>query len=174
MPNENKINDGEEVQFAKEPSRMGRSRFESNSFGGEDRRPADILSQEVYPRGTVREDSSGVRDHIRHGSGTRIPGTRVVDPSETLSKAFLDGDFEKAYHAAEDLRDAYHEALNEGARLRYQLNFGTDLCDHCEGLKAGPGVLATCFQVQKCNFDSIHEGSESSLHLKIIDRLSLK
>jgi len=174
MTNENKIDDGEEVQFTKEPSGMGHSSFEGDSVGGEDRRPADVLSQEGNSGGSVRENSSRLRDHLGHRPGTRIPGTRVVDPSETLFKAFLEGDFEKAYLAAEDLRAAYHEALNEGARLRYRSNFGTDLCEHCDGLKAGPGVLATCFQVQKCNFDSIHEGSESLLHLKIIDRLSLK
>jgi hypothetical protein len=174
MSNENKIDDGDQVQLTQKPSRLGLSSLEGNSVGGEDRRSADVLYQEGDSRRPIGEDPSKLRDHLGHRSGTRIPGTRVVDPSETLLKAFLDGDFEKAYHAAEDLRAAYHEALNEGARLRYRSNFGTDACEHCDGLKAGPGVLATCFQLQKCNYDSIHEGSESSLHLKIIDRLSLK
>jgi hypothetical protein len=89
-------------------------------------------------------------------------------------QAFLDGDFEKAYHSALELRTAYHEALIEAAHQRYRSNFGTEACTNCNGLKAGPGVLATCFQVQKCNFDSIHEGSESSVHLNILNRLSLK
>jgi hypothetical protein len=73
-----------------------------------------------------------------------------------------------------DLREAYHEALTEAARQRYQINFGTGVCANCDGLKAGPGVIATCFQVQKCNFCSIHEGSENPRHLGVIDRLSLK
>jgi hypothetical protein len=89
-------------------------------------------------------------------------------------QAFLDGDFEGAYRAAQELRDAYHEALNEAARQRYRANFGTESCSSCDGLKAGPGVLATCFQVQKCNFDSIHEGSESPTQLRILNRLTLK
>lgn len=174
MSNENTIDDTEYVQGTKEPYRMGLSRFEGDSSIRENWGSEDVLSQEGDSRGPVREDSSRLRDSLGHGSSSRIPGSRVVDPSDTLLQAFLDGDFEKAYHAAEDLRAAYHEALSEGAHQRYRANFGTHVCNHCEGLKAGPGVLATCFQVKKCNFDNIHEGSESPLHLKILDRLSLK
>jgi hypothetical protein len=73
-----------------------------------------------------------------------------------------------------ELKSAYHEALTEAASQRYRANFGTDTCLNCDGLKAGPGVIATCFQVRRCNFDSIHDGSESSQQLRILTRLSLK
>jgi hypothetical protein len=171
MSNENKIDDIKAVQVTEKPFGMGRFGFEGDSVGRESRGPEDDHPQESDSRGPFRKDPPELRDHIGPGSSARIPGTRVTDPSDTLLQAFLDGDFEKAYRAAEDLRAAYHEALNEGARLRYRVNFGTEVCNRCEGLKAGPGVIATCFQVQKCNFDSIHEGSESPLHLKILDRL---
>lgn len=174
MSNENENDATIEVQATEEPSGMGRPSFQSNQVGGASRGPKVPLAPEGNSRGPVGENPSELRDHIRYGSGARIPGQRVVDPSDTLLQAFLDGDFEKAYNSALELRTAYHEALNEAARQRYRSNFGSQTCNSCEGLKAGPGVLATCFQVQKCNFDSIREGYESPTHLKILDRLSLK
>lgn len=174
MQNENSIDASEDIQVTEESSGVGRSRLEGDQASGSDRGPAGARSQEGHPRGPVREDTPESRNHLRYGSGARIPGTRIIDPSEVLLQAFLDGDFEGAYQAAQDLRAAYHEALNEAARQRYRANFGTESCNSCEGLKAGPGVLATCFQVQKCNFDSIREGSESPTKLKILDLLSLK
>ena len=174
MPNENSIDASEDIQVAEESGRVGYSGLEGHQIGGPSRRPEGSHSQEGHPRRSVREDTPEFRDHLRHGSGARIPGTRVIDPSEVLLQAFLDGNFEGAYQAAQELRAAYHEALNEAARQRYRAHFGSESCNNCEGLKAGPGVLATCFQVQKCNFDSIREGSESPTQLKILDRLSLK
>ena len=174
MPNENSTNASKAIQTTEEPSRVGYSSLEGDQVGGQDWGPEGSSSQEGHSRGSVREDTPESRNHLRYGSGAGIPGTRVVDPSEVLLRAFLDGNFEEAYQAAQELRIAYHEALNEAARQRYRANFGTESCNSCEGLKAGPGVLATCFQVQKCNFDSIREGSESPTQLKILDRLSLK
>jgi hypothetical protein len=174
MPNENSIDASEGLQVTEEPDGVGYSSLEGDQTGGPDRGQEGSRSQEGHPRGSVRKDTPELRNHLRYGSGARIPGTRVVDPSEILLQAFLDGNFEEAYQAAQELKAAYHEALNEAARQRYRANFGTESCNSCEGLKAGPGVLATCFQVQKCNFDSIREGSESPTQLKILSRLSLK
>jgi len=40
----------------------------------------------------------------------------------------------------------------EAARARFKTTFGTDRCNRCDGLKAGPGVAATCFQVKQCYY----------------------
>lgn len=157
--------DGDRVGFTGGPG----DQASGDGWGPEGNLPAQRPSG-----GEVGEDPSDVRGHLRGRSPAGIPGIRVVDPSETLLESFLSGDFDAAYQAALDLKTAYHEALNEAAHLRFLVNFGTDKCHNCRGLKAGPGVIATCFQIQKCNFDSIREGSESRYHMRIIDRLSLK
>jgi hypothetical protein len=174
MFNENKNDDTKGANLSKEPSGVGRVSLQSGQSGREGGGHKSSLPHQVDPRGQIREDPAGVRDPIRDRYRSGIPGTRVIDPSDTLLQAFLDGDFDTAHQAALDLREAYHEALLEAAHQRYRVNFGTTTCDNCDGLKAGPGVVATCFQVQKCNFDSIRDGSESKHHLGVIDRLVLK
>jgi hypothetical protein len=174
MSNENKNDATDSDQVSQKPRGVGYSGLQSGQSGQEGGRRESLSSHQSDSRGQVREASAELRDSIRDRYQSRIPGTRVVDPSDTLLKAFLDGCFETAHQAALDLKEAYHEALTEAARQRYRVNFGTEACNNCDGLKAGPGVVATCFQVQKCNFDSIHEGSENSHHLGVINRLSLK
>jgi len=174
MSHENKNDAAETVQATQEPSRVGLSGVQGGQGGRTVRGPESVLDQESDSGRALREDPPELRGDLRSRRHPRIPGTRVIDPSETLLQAFMDGDVEKAYQSALELKTAYHEALIEASRLRYRVNFGTEACSNCEGLKAGPGVVATCFQTQKCNFDSIHEGSESPTHLRILDRLALK
>lgn len=174
MAHENENDAAETTQTTQEPDRVGRLGVQGAQSGRTVRGQSSLLDQEGNSGGALREDPPELRGDHRNRSRPRIPGTRVTDPSETLLQAFLDGDFEKAYRSALELRTAYHEALVEASRLRYLVNFGTEACSNCEGLKAGPGVVATCFQTQKCNFDSIHDGSESPTHLRILDRLALK
>lgn len=174
MSHENKTDAAEAGQATQESGRLGHSGVQGVQGCGPGRGQASILDQEGDSRGAVREDPPELRGDLRIRRHPRIPGTRVIDPSEALLQAFLDGDVEKAYQSALELKTAYHEALTEASRLRYRINFGTEVCSNCDGLRAGPGVVATCFQVQKCDFDSIHEGSESPSHLRILDRLALK
>ena len=174
MAHENQ-NDGVKTsKDAKNGNRVGLSGVQGVQGGTALGRPTSQFDHEGDSRGAGGEDPSKLRDPVRDRHRAGIPGTRVKDPSETLIQAFLDGDFETAYQSAMDLKSAYHEALLEAAHQRYRANFGTEVCKNCEGLKAGPMVVATCFQVEKCNFDSIHEGSESPYHLRVLDRLSLK
>jgi hypothetical protein len=72
------------------------------------------------------------------------------------------------YEAAVQLVKAHHELQHEVAKLRFKSTFGTEACRNCEGLKAGPGVLATCFQVQACNYTNIKEGTNPR-HLRILE-----
>ena len=77
-----------------------------------------------------------------------------------------------ALSAAQELQLAYHEALLESGKLRFKLNFGTTVCENCEGLKAGPDVVATCFQVKRCEFKSIRSGAASSRQLQILRKMT--
>ena len=46
----------------------------------------------------------------------------------------------------------------EASKSRFSLNFGSPRCVNCEGLKVGPGVVATCFQVSQCYFKNFKQG----------------
>ena len=43
----------------------------------------------------------------------------------------------------------------EAAKARFQVNFGTSMCESCEGLRAGDEVAATCFQTKRCYYDNV-------------------
>jgi hypothetical protein len=79
----------------------------------------------------------------------------VITP---VVQAFTEGDPEAAWTATYQLVKAYQELEVENAKMRFLLNFGTSACDHCEGLQAGPEVVATCFQVHQCRYTNIKEG----------------
>jgi hypothetical protein len=85
----------------------------------------------------------------------------------------LNGDFDRAYEAAKVLAEAYHEVSLEAAQLRFQVNFGSQRCDRCEGLKAGPDVIATCFQVKRCNFTNVRVGDETPRIQRVLTRLTV-
>lgn len=123
-------------------------------------------------RGEVRTGTSELRDRLRSRPPTGIPGHREVDPSEILLQAFFDGDFEVALVAAQELQVAYRESLLEAGKLRFKLNFGTLACDNCEGLKAGPGVVATCFQIRRCEFQNVLEESASPRQIRILRKMT--
>lgn len=118
-------------------------------------------------QGDRRNDATEIRSAV--GSG-RATGVRV-DPSEDLINAFLDGDFETAYAKAQLLADSYHEALLEASQLRFRVNFGTDTCQNCTGLHAGPGVIATCYQVRRCDYTHIKDGQEGPRKIRILQQL---
>jgi hypothetical protein len=59
----------------------------------------------------------------------------------------------------------------EAGQLRFRINFGTPICHNCTGLKAGPGVLATCFQVQQCNYANIKEGELTDKQQRLLETL---
>ena len=85
--------------------------------------------------------------------------------------SFQTGDPQKVYDAALVLVRAYERLQHEAAKLRFQTNFGTSLCDNCDGMKAGPGVIATCFQVRACNFTNVKEGNQNPKHLRVLENL---
>jgi hypothetical protein len=66
---------------------------------------------------------------------------------------------------------AFERVQYEAAKLRFQVNFGTDICNNCDGLKAGPGVIATCFQVHVCNYSNVKEENQNPRHLRVLQNL---
>ena len=85
-------------------------------------------------------------------------------------ESFQTGNPAVVYGEAEKLIAAYRELLGEAARLRYKLNFGTAVCENCDGLHAGPGVIATCYQVRECHFTNLREAP--TRHLRVLDHLT--
>lgn len=75
------------------------------------------------------------------------------------------------YAAAKDLVAAYREVQRELASIRFKVNFNTERCRNCDGLKAGPDVIATCFQVQQCNFTNVKESDQDRRHLRVLTSL---
>ncbi len=55
--------------------------------------------------------------------------------------------------------------------MRFRLNFGTPICDRCDGLKVGPGVVATCFQVRQCNYDNVKQGAMTPRQSRVVQSL---
>lgn len=88
-----------------------------------------------------------------------------------MQDAFQLGDPELAYAATLNLIAAYREQGVELARLRFTLNFGSPVCENCDGLRAGPGVIATCHQIKQCNFDNVKEEGVLPRHLRVLDAL---
>lgn len=53
------------------------------------------------------------------------------------------------------LLDLTRSLLVEIARNRFRTNFGTEVCERCEGLHAGENVAATCFQTKLCYYGNV-------------------
>lgn len=89
-----------------------------------------------------------------------------------LLDAFTTGEPELVYQAALVLIERHREQGVELARVRFKLNFGSAVCDNCEGLRAGPGVTATCFQMKLCYFDNFREVEDAQpRHLRVLQTL---
>jgi len=59
----------------------------------------------------------------------------------------------------------------EVARYRFRVNFGTELCQNCTGLKAGPGVVSTCFQIKQCYYKHLRENDNTPRQKGILEAL---
>ena len=104
-------------------------------------------------------------------SGHRPGVPPEVDLEDKLDRAFESADPETAYFVAVEILKAYQAEALESSKLRYRLNFGTPVCDSCEGLRAGAGVAATCFQTKRCNYTNVKEGDATPRHLRVIRSL---
>jgi hypothetical protein len=69
------------------------------------------------------------------------------------------------------LVERFREVSLECAQLRFRANFGSQMCESCDGLKSGPGVVATCFQTKRCHYTNVKEGDATPRHLRVIEAL---
>jgi hypothetical protein len=90
-----------------------------------------------------------------------------------LIAAFSSGDPARVYATTQRIIARNHELARQAAELRFALNFGSEMCQNCEGLRAGPGVVATCFQIQRCNFTNVKESSENPQKLRVLRNLAV-
>lgn len=124
-----------------------------SSDGGGQKSPGDSTS---HREGADSADSTSDEYHLRERHTPRIPTLADVELIEAeLLNAFKAGSPQLAWDKAQELSSLAKEALRQAARDRFKVNFGTDVCNACDGLKAGPGVLATCFQIRQCNYSNV-------------------
>lgn len=100
----------------------------------------------------VRTSAAPNGDHQPHRHRPRVPPK--VNPNHILD-AFLRGKPKEVWEEAQKISEAYRVLEKEAAELRFRVNFGTEICRNCEGLRAGPDVVATCFQLQECRYTNV-------------------
>jgi len=122
--------------------------------------------------GQSRDAVASVRDNLTDGSRPRVPPAQV-DP-EDLLRSFETGDPSAVYLEAQKLVQAYQKQSLELAQYRFKVNFGTPICTNCDGLRAGPGIVATCFQRQQCHYSNFKEGDHTPKVGRVLDRLFKK
>ena len=107
-------------------------------------------SSREQPRET---DPGGHEHYVRRGRHPRVLQPKDLDNLEVMiHDTFASGDPNAAWEATRELIATAHTLQKEAATSRFKANFGTELCSRCEGLKAGPDVAATCFQMKQCYY----------------------
>jgi hypothetical protein len=111
--------------------------------------------------------------HWGNRPSERVPHPREVESIEQeLEEAFREGAPEKVWALSRQLVEIAKEAVMEAARSRFKVNFGTSRCERCEGLRAGPGVAATCFQVQQCHYDNVKQNDLTPKQSRVLKLFS--
>lgn len=149
-------------------------RMDSVDDGGH--RPGGANGLNLPPRATSRSSeresrssSSPTRNHPHNGHRAGIPAQ--VDYASHVHEAFATGDPAQVYTATNQLIEAYREQSLELGKVRFRLNFGSAICEDCDGLRAGPGVVATCFQIKQCYYDNVKEGGITPRQLRVLNTL---
>ena len=155
---------------AEDGSGVGTAHADDHCSRGSSRGPSNPQLEESYGRWPVRE-ATPYDGHHPLGRSPKSISREGLIAADQLEQAFQSGDASLAYESGLRLTEAYRALWFEAANLRFRLNFGSPLCEHCEGLKAGAGVVATCFQVRQCNFDNIKEGQVTPRQQRVLDRL---
>jgi hypothetical protein len=72
-----------------------------------------------------------------------------------LTTAFQKGDPAAAWSLTQSLLEMARALMIEAAKARFEVNFGTSICERCEGLRAGVDVVATCYQTKLCYYRNV-------------------
>lgn len=117
-------------------------------------------------------DSESVWDRVRSRHPPSVLQASDVDNAEVeAQKAFSSGDPRTAWRSTQKLITLCHALQKEAASARYKANYGTSVCEQCDGLKAGPEVAATCFQLKQCYYTNLKVGADKK-QARLIERLS--
>lgn len=155
------------------PSRMESAPPTGYSEGGSNFRSEIGRSEAGHGGGAGRELPPKDVHSVPDGHRPRVPApVPLRDFEAELYRAFSKGDPEGAYLVASDLLFAYQAILKEVAQLRFRVNFASPVCENCEGLRAGPGIAATCYQVRQCNYTNIKENQSDPRVLRVIQSFS--
>jgi hypothetical protein len=126
--------------------------------------------------GGHREGESGAdptrnEHHLRERHPPRVPTLDDIEQLETeLQAAFVGGDPTAAWQKSQELISLAKNIARQSSKDRFKVNYGTPNCESCSGLKAGPDVIATCFQVRQCNYSNVR--NPSSRQTGLIARLT--
>jgi hypothetical protein len=130
-------------------------------------RPSSRSSDQEQPGGTIPQEAE---HRIRSRSGPRVTTLEDIDDLDTqLTQAFRVSDPAKIWTLVRDLLKLTRSLVQEAAETRFQVNFGSERCGSCDGLKAGPGVVATCFQLRKCFYRNIRSDDTSKKQKAVLD-----
>lgn len=132
--------------------------------------PESRGSTEGFGHSTGDADTDGSGDHLR-----KRPRASVLKPAdidlleEDLREAFEAGDPLQAWEVSRRALVMLRKSVRDAAKDRFRANFGGPSCETCDGLKAGPSVVATCFQTKSCFYGS--QKTSDLEHSKVIKRL---
>lgn len=144
----------------------------SHSSGRGSERPSTGRLPQGFPRREVRSVPSEAGNHLRGRHPKRVPEPRDLDPIEDhLVEALRARNIGDVWKASQKLLETARATLTEAARVRFEANYGTSVCNNCSGLKAGPGVVATCFQVRQCFYRNFTEKDLTPRQGRIADAL---
>lgn len=112
-----------------------------------------------YPGGpSTRQPLSNPQaawDHLRGRYPERVWPEDLNRLEEQINLAFQQARPAEAWQLTHELLRAARTLSVEAAKARFRVNFGTEVCERCEGLRAGDNVTATCFQVQLCHYANV-------------------
>jgi hypothetical protein len=149
-----------ETQANASSERSGMERFveEGHHSGRESQGPPSAWSQGCPSEQPIRTDTSEDGNHHRKRHPAGVPFQVEVEGYEArLRVAFEGGDPVQVWTITQALLQDARRLVTEVAQYRFQVNFGTEVCQNCTGLKAGPGVVSTCFQIKQCHYKHLRE-----------------
>jgi len=141
-----------------EPTGLGSTGQAGSTDGRSESRSSRTGDQDRDPAGQDGRDAEETRHHRGPGHQERVSHPRdIEDIEDHLTRAFQNGDPVQVWELSRRLVTLARESVVAGAKARFRVNFNTSLCNTCEGMRAGPKVQATCFQIRQCYFDNVKD-----------------
>lgn len=172
---------GENQSTAEGPSQAGSSDQQgvegsrSSGFEGSyDRAGPEGSGNPSSPR-QGEYTQSPENDEHNHGYRhyPRVPTQETVEALESaIQEAFTTGDPQQVWVQVRELVHLSKNLVRESAEVRFKNNFGTEVCERCDGLKAGPGVAATCYQIRQCYYTNKKVDATTPKQAQLIERLA--